>query len=131
MIALILCVVGGIDESHTSSSDISSGRRDTKIGVMIFLVVYLILSALTVITMKDVGNAPLGEKRIYFAVLAAIPLLAVRLLWSILAAFSHNKSFDVTGGKPLIQLFMAILEEFVIVCVYTLAGLMAGKPREY
>jgi hypothetical protein len=124
--------VGGIDISHTSSpKDISTGRKDTKTGVLIFLGVWVILSMLTIITMKDVGNADSGNKRIYFAVLAAIPLLAVRLLWSILAAFSHNSDFDITGGKPLIQLFMAILEEFVIVCMYTFTGLIAGKPREY
>jgi hypothetical protein len=73
--------------------------------------------------MKDVGNAPRGEKRIYFAVLAAIPLLAVRILWSILAAFADNSTFSIQGGKPLVQLFMAILEEFGIVVMYTLTGL--------
>jgi hypothetical protein len=46
-------------------------------------------------TMKDIRNAPRGEKRIYFAVLAAIPLLAVRLLWSILAAFANNSAFSI------------------------------------
>ena len=73
--------------------------------------------------MKDVSNAPRGEKRIYFAVMAAIPLLGVRLLWSLLSAFSNNSDFSIIDGKPLIQLFMAILEEFVIVVMYTLAGL--------
>lgn len=77
--------------------------------------------------MKDVGNAPRGEKLIYFAVLGALPLLAVRMLYSILAAFSNNKNFSIFDGKPLIQLFMAIIEEFVIVCFYTLVGLFANK----
>jgi hypothetical protein len=45
-------------------------------------------------------------------VLAAIPLLAVRILWSILAAFADNSTFSIQGGKPLVQLFMAILEQF-------------------
>jgi hypothetical protein len=123
MIALILCIVGGIDQSDNTPSEISSGKKDTKIGVIIFLGIYLLLTVLVVITMKDVGNAPRGEKRIYFAVLAAIPLLGVRLLWSFLSAFANNPDFSIIGGKPLIQLFMAVLEEFVIVCMYTLAGL--------
>ena len=121
--ALILCIIGGIDAADDTPSDLQSGHRDTKIGVMIFLVVYLLLTALVVITMKDVGNAPRGEKRIYFAVLAAIPFLGVRLLWSLLATFANNSDFSVIGGKPLIQLFMAVLEEFVVVVMYTLAGL--------
>lgn len=133
MIALILCIVGGIDQSHTTKpSDISTGHKYTKIGVIIFLVVYLILAVMAIITMKDVGNAQRGDKGIYFAVLAALPLLAVRLLWSILCAFTTNsKYFSLTSNKPLVQLFMAVLEEFFIVCMYTFVGLIAGKPREY
>ena len=127
MIALILCIVGGIDETHTDHSDISTGKKYTKIGIAIFLIVYLLLSALVIITMKDVGNAPRGEKRIYFAVLAALPFLAVRLLYSLLAAFSNSSTFSIQGGKPLVQLFMAILEEFIIVVMYTLAGITTGN----
>jgi hypothetical protein len=123
MIALILCIVGGTDESDSSSSEIVTGKRDTKIGVIIFLVIYLLLFALSIITMKDIGNASKGEKRVYFAVLGAIPLLGVRLLWSLLSAFSNNPSFSIMSGKPLVQFFMATLEEFVIVVFYTLVGL--------
>jgi hypothetical protein len=37
MIALILCIVGGIDEADTRSpSDISTGKKYTKIGVAMF-----------------------------------------------------------------------------------------------
>lgn len=126
-IALILCIVGGIDETHTSASDISTGKKYIKIGIAIFLIVYLLLSALVIITMKDVGNAPRGEKRIYFAVLAALPFLAVRLLYSLLAAFSNNSTFSIQGGKPLVQFFMGILEEFLIVVMYTLAGLTTSN----
>lgn len=115
--------VGGIDEADSSPSEISSGRKDTEIGVMIFLVIYLLLSPLIVITLRDVGTAPRGERRIYFAVLGAIPLLGVRLLRSLLAAFSNNSTFSITGGKPSVQLFMATLKEFVIVVFYTPAGL--------
>lgn len=130
-IALILCVVGGIDESHSSSSEMSTGKKYTKIGVIIFIFVYLLLSALTVIAMKDVGNAPRGEKRIYVAVICALPLLAVRLLWSVLATFVHNSDFSLTTPKPFIQLFMAIIEEIIIVCFYVLVGLAAPRPGDY
>ncbi len=73
--------------------------------------------------MKDVGRAPSGEKRIYWAVVLGLPWLAVRVLYSILAAFTNDSTFSITGDHPLVQLFMATIEEFVIVCIYTLAGL--------
>jgi hypothetical protein len=126
-IALIFCVVGGIDESNSSASEISEGKKFTKIGVMIFFLIYILLFSLVVITIKDVGNAPRGEKYVYLAVVCALPFLAVRLLWSILATFSNNSDFSLAGGKPLIQLFMAIVEEFIIVCFYTLVGLTIEK----
>jgi hypothetical protein len=122
-IALALCVVGGIDEANSSASEISEGEKLTKIGVIIFFLIYILLFSLVVITIKDVGNAPRGEKRVYLAVVGSLPLLAVRLLWSILATFLNNSDFSLRSGKPLIQLFMAVVEEFIIVCFYTLVGL--------
>jgi len=127
MIALILCVVGGIDEADSSASEIATGKKYTKVGVIMFLIIYLLLLALAIITMKDVGNAPKGEKRVYFAVLGALPPLGVRLLWSLLAAFSNNPSFSITSGKPWVQFFMATVEEFVVVVLYVLAGLFAAS----
>jgi hypothetical protein len=127
MIALILAIVGGIDESNDSASEIATGKKLTKVAIIIFLIIYILLVSLTIITMKDVGNAPRGEKRIYFAVIGAIPLLAVRLLWSILATFSNNADFSIFSGKPLIQLFMATVEEFVIVVFFTIAGITASN----
>jgi hypothetical protein len=121
-IALILCIVGGMDEAD-GGAKFATGQKYTKIGVIMFLCIYLLLGALTIITVKDVGNAPRGEKRIYWAVVLALPLLAVRLLWTLLAAFSNNKTFSIMGGNVWIQLAMAIAEELIIVVMYTMVGL--------
>ncbi|KAF8862965.1 hypothetical protein BDZ45DRAFT_670611 [Acephala macrosclerotiorum] len=131
MIALALAIVGGTDEADSDASDISNGKKYMKIAILMFGAIYLLLCALTVITMKDVGNAPRGEKRIYFAVLCALPFIAVRLLYSILAAFVNNDDFSIFGGKPLIQLFMAVVEEFIVVSLYTLVGLFTPNKTVY
>jgi hypothetical protein len=120
-IALILCIAGGIDEAGT---EVSKGKNLTKVGIAIFLIVYILLFALSVITMKDVGNAPREEKRIYIVILIALPLIAVRLLWSILSAFGHSSDFSLNSPKPLIQFFMGTLEEFIVVVCYTTVGLI-------
>jgi len=121
MIALILCIAGGTDEA---GSEVSEGKNLMKVGIAIFAVIYVLLFALSVITMKDVGNAPREEKRIYIVVLIALPLIAVRLLWSILSAFGHSSDFSLQSPKPLIQLFMATIEEFIVVVCYTTVGLI-------
>lgn len=125
MIALILCIVGGIDEADSSASEITTGKNLTKGGVILFLFIYILLFVLAIITMKDVGNGSRGLKHIYFSVLLALPFIAVRVLWSMLSAFSNNPSFSLTSGKPWIQFFMATVEEFIVVVVYTLAGFYA------
>lgn len=126
-IALILCIVGGIDESDSKQSEINTGKKYFKIGIILFLFIYLLLSTLVIITMKDVGNAPRTEKRIYFAVLCALPFIAVRLLWSILSVFANNASFSIESPKPLVQLFMATIEEFIVVIFYTAVGFTAAN----
>jgi hypothetical protein len=123
-IALILCIVGGMDAAD-GGSEATTGQKYTKIGAIIFLFVYVLLFVLAVITVRDVGNAPRGEKRIYWVVVMALPLLAVRLLWTLLASFLNNSMFSTLGGDIWVQLAMAIGEEFVIVVMYTMAGLTA------
>jgi len=127
MIALILCITGGLDATDPNPSERASGKSHTRIGVIIFLVVYLVLGALAIITMKDFGRANQSEKRVFLAVLAALPLLAVRILYSILSAFSNNSVFSILGGSAVVRLCMAIIEEFLIVLFYTIAGLVASK----
>jgi proteasome assembly chaperone (PAC2) family protein len=56
-----------------------------------------------------------------------MPWLAVRVLYSILAVFTNSSTFSITGDYPLVQLFMATVEEFIIVCIYTLAGLTVSR----
>jgi hypothetical protein len=121
MIALILCIAGGID---VANNETSKGKNLTKVGIAIFFIIYVLLFALSVITMKDVGHAPREEKRVYSVVLIALPLIAVRLLWSILSAFSNKVDFSLNSPKPLIQLFMATVEEFIVVVCYTTVGLI-------
>lgn len=127
LIALILCIIGGTDTADGNPADLSSGQTKIKVGIIMFLCIYILLFGLVVITIKDVGKAPSGEKRIYWAVALALPWLAVRVLYSILAAFTNSSTFSITGNHPLVQLFMATIEEFIIVCIYTLAGLTVSR----
>lgn len=126
-IALILCVVGGTDEASSTVSDYATGRKYTKVGVAMFAVIYVLLFGLTVITASDVQKAPRGEKRVYFAVAAALPPIAVRLLYSILSAYTTINGFSLANGNPWIQLCMAVLEELVVIIMFTLAGLTIAR----
>lgn len=128
LIALILCIVGGTDAADANNAaDLSSAQTKTKVGIIIFLCIYVLLCGLVVITIQDVGKAPSSEKRIYWAVALAMPWLAARVLYGVLAVFTNSSTFSITGDHPLVQLFMATVEEFIIVCLYTLAGLTISR----
>jgi hypothetical protein len=122
LIALVFCIVGGTD-----TSDPKKGLKFTKIGIVIFSGVYVLLAALLAITVRDASRAPRGDNRLYWVLVAAIPLLGVRLLWSLLAVFLHDKEFSITAGSPWVNFGMAVIEEFIIVCMYTISGLTLGK----
>ncbi|KAE9377671.1 hypothetical protein N431DRAFT_329163 [Stipitochalara longipes BDJ] len=127
VIGLILCIVGGTDAVSSNAADASKGPTFTKAGVVIFLVAYILLASLLAITLRDVGEAPSGERRLFWVLVAAIPFLGIRLLWSLIAVFGKDQKFKLVGGDPWINFGMAIVEEFVIVCMYTATGFTLEK----
>jgi len=70
-----------------------------------------------------------GEKRILLAVLAALPLLAVRLLYSLLADFANNSTVSILGGNATVQLCMAIIEEMIATIMFLAAGITAPSIK--
>ena len=108
-------------------SDQKEGKTLLKAGVIIFLIIYLCLVALAINSATEINRVPAGEKRILVAVLAALPLLAVRFLWTLLAYFSDFKDFQTYSGSIIVRAFMSTLEEMLIVIAYTIVGLMIPK----
>ena len=93
------------------------------------MAVYLGLFALAALTMANVRNLPWGEKWILIAILAALPFLAVRLLYSILVDFEDNNTFNIINGNATVQLCMAVIEEFIITIFFLAAGLAAPSLK--
>lgn len=125
MLALVLSIVGGTRISSSDTSKHSSGETFEKAGIIIFLISYLAIVAFAVLTAVESRDLPWGEKRILYAVLASLPLLAVRLLYSLLADFKDDSTFNIINGNATVQLCMAIIEEFIVTFFFLVAGLIA------
>lgn len=111
--------------SSSDTSKQSSGQTFEKGGGILFLVVYLAILGLSVLTTLSIRHLPTGENRILFAILAALPLLAVRLLYSLLADFKNDSTFNIIDGNATVQLCMAVVEEMIVTFFFLVAGFLA------
>ena len=68
-----------------------------------------------------------SQKRIIGVVLMALPLIACRLLYSLISGFSHDRRFSLVSGDVTIRLCMATIEEFLVVLMYTILGILTPR----
>lgn len=125
LLALILSIVGGTRISSSNTSKHSSGEDFEKAGVIIFPISFIAIVAFALLTLAELRNLPRGEKHILYAVLASLPLLAVRLLYSLLADFKDDSTFNIVDGNATVQLCMAIIEEFLVTFFFLVSGFVA------
>ena len=127
VVALIICLVGGSDLTDSSVSTQGTGKKLIKVGLIIFLIIYVCLFLLTAQSASKINCLPSGERRVLLALIAALPLLGVRILFALLAYFSTISTFSLTNGSTLVRVFMAILEEILIVIAYIAAGILVPE----
>lgn len=127
LIALILAISGGTDQASSNISDHASGKTKTRVAIILFLAIYVAACTLWTITVRDIGLMVSSQNRIFFCVLLALPFIAVRILYSLISDFGSNHQFSLVDGDVRIQLAMATLEEFVVVLMYTILGLITPK----
>jgi hypothetical protein len=130
-LAIVLCIIGGIRQSNADPKAQSSGKTYPKVGIVIFLLSLVEIIVLALLTLPRASRVPLAERRILHNVLLALPLLAVRLLYSMLVDFSTSDTFSTIHGYPYVQLGMSIIEEVIVVILYMAAGVAALMTRQH
>ncbi|KAI9825306.1 MAG: hypothetical protein M1819_000552 [Sarea resinae] len=127
--ALALAIVGGIKESHDSSSDVSTGHALVKAAIVLFTVIFLVQAGIALFTLARIQHV--AERRIIYAVCISLPFLAVRLAFSLAGAFdTKSLTFNVLDGNVWAFAFMALFEEFIVVGLYLALGFLLPSPRE-
>ncbi|KAB8295932.1 hypothetical protein EYC80_008752 [Monilinia laxa] len=133
LVGLILGIIGGI---NASDSYTTTGRwvpgTESKVSNILFIVSYVALLVITILTSFSISNAENGERRILLAIAIALPFLFVRLLYSILSTFvAHSTKFNSFTGSVTILLCVALLEELVIVVIYLGIGMtLKVQPKD-
>jgi len=71
-----------------------------------------------------------SEKWISLAIVASLPLLAVRLLYSIVSDFLNDKTFSIFDGNATVLLCIAVIEKLIITIFFLVAGVLATPEKE-
>ena len=130
-VGLILSIIGGVD-AGTQYGKTGTYRPQTLsqvgLGLMIAAFALLILTTLTL--SKSIHNAERSERRILLAVVASLPFLLVRTIYSALAVFANARKFRLLGGDVTTLLCVALLQEAIVVVLYEGIGLTLKKEKK-
>lgn len=89
---------------------------------MLYVVAYVALVLVTLITAPKLLKGVTTSKRIMLAVILALPLILVRLIYSLLVVFHHGYDFNTISGSVVVWALMAVMEEILVVLIYLFVG---------
>jgi hypothetical protein len=126
-IALILCIVG----ATSSDSPATIGSESTiRAGLILYVLVFIALVLLAMGGVIGHRMTKRGEGELLAAVALSLPFLLIRLTYSLLSVFSGGRFNPVTGSTT-IELFMATIQEMIVVLIYIWVGLtIQSVPAE-
>lgn len=119
--ALILSIVG--QTTHDSSLEAGYTNGEVKAAIVLFIVTWVATTFMTIMMWFRYEGIEHGEHRLLWAITVSLPILFVRLMYSILSVFKHDSTFDLFSGNATVFLVMDVLEEIIVVYVMMLTGL--------
>jgi len=119
IVGLILSIVGGtssfsLDKQYTV-------KPISKVGIILYIIAY---AAEVLVAVHASSLLPTGEveKGLLFAVIAALPFILVRLIYSALGVIGGVHTFNSFIGSVAAFAIMAVLTEIVVVVFFLSAG---------
>ncbi|TDL17892.1 hypothetical protein BD410DRAFT_901222 [Rickenella mellea] len=146
VVALALAIVGGTDASSSSLSTQHTGTTLRKVASLIFLGSFIIIVIIHFLYWSRKDKILLHRRTLLVGISAALPFLAVRILYSILSSFSPNSlgaqtlgvapghtslsKFNTVTGSWVIYLIMSLLMEIIAVLIYCTTGTLIPLQKE-
>jgi hypothetical protein len=125
-IGLILSIAGGTSGSISADGTVKVATT-SKIGIGLYILAYVALVLITLLSLGKVSSIPSGEESVLVAVIFALPFILSRLAYSALSVFVHNHLFNIVTGSVVVLVAMAVVEEFIVVAAYLLLGFKVDK----
>ncbi|TQW00380.1 hypothetical protein V2A60_001464 [Cordyceps javanica] len=133
LVAMILLIVGGFNATFTVSASGGGAPQISyasvsRVGNGLMIAVYVLLCLETLLAAVNQGYVAQGEHRILFDVVACLPFVLVRLVYSVLLVFAHVRS------TAWLMLAMEVVMEAVVVLICEVLGFLlearAAPPDE-
>ena len=132
-LALALLIAGSIDPTSQDGPTFSA-NGEIKAGQALYLVCYLQLVYATALILLRKHLAAKDDRKLASVVALSLPFMLVRVIYSVLFAFAdRGKSewFNVISGDETTQLCMLVVQEYIVVSLYLLAGMtLTQRHRE-
>ena len=110
-----------------TSSDPATWNPYSKTAVIIFVLVFCVTVLAFLFLLSQIHSVPTAERRIFAAVMVAVPLIAVRLIYALIGEWSGQIKWNPYFGDAGIYLGMAVIEECLV--VITLVVALFSVPR--
>lgn len=123
---LVLCILGSINLFSNDASDQANGLTYFRVAMILFLVVFVSDVLITIHSYFHISHVQAADRRLLFAVTAAIMFMAVRTCFGLLCAFANNpryfSSWSLNWEAILVHACLGVLMEVIIVGIFLWAG---------
>ena len=129
---LVIAIIGGTDETNTNANTAKTGRTLVEAASILFLTVYLCAAGIAVLFMSRKSSVHYTETKLLYAGVIALPFLCVRILYTVIVAFSSNNpssDFYFRNVNVLVSAFMQFLMEAIVVMIFIAAGLLTPRKQ--
>ncbi|KAI9812795.1 MAG: hypothetical protein M1826_002761 [Phylliscum demangeonii] len=124
VIGIVVGIVAGIDDGNVHADPSTTNTR-VQAAVVLVTAGFVALCGVTAYLVVKRRALFKSDLTLLWAVVLSIPLLLVRLVYSLVGAFSQDPAFELATGNAVLKAFMAVLEEFVVEVLYISVGLKA------
>ncbi|KAI1824850.1 hypothetical protein F4861DRAFT_221861 [Xylaria intraflava] len=122
--SIVLGIIGGSNSAQSASNGgVYTPSNLSQAAVIVTIVVYVILVAITVLLWGNISYAEPGENRTLIAVSASLPILLIRIIYSAVSILAQTPSFNQLTGSDGIFVGLEVIPELVIVLIIEAVGL--------
>ncbi|KAH8682799.1 hypothetical protein BGZ60DRAFT_368352 [Tricladium varicosporioides] len=119
---LILGIIGVTSSESQTAGGKFKPSPVSKAGVLLYIFNLAAITIIFILAIPNISVLPDRERPLIIHIPLALVAICIRLLYSVLCVFVHNRTFSLFGGNLAADILMAIVEEFFVVVITLVLG---------